>query len=326
MSEPMEPEAIVAPEEDVEALRSEVERLRAENERLAVQEKGGADHTARTRNGWAITIVIIGALLLALAVPAVWLNRVVFDTDTWVATVAPLADDPGIQAAVATAASNAIIEKLDAQARIKELLPDQLNLDQFASILAGSVESAIRTQATKFVQSDQFGKLWVEINRVSHKALITAITGREGALSIQAGTFTLDTGLLTDKIKAALTERGLGFVNKIPTSAIDQQIVLYQSDALAAAGPIVDLVQRLAFVIPVLGILLVGGRVRARGQSPEDRVLARNHAHDLLHPAAAASLPCAVQCGAPGLSAHGHPVVDGAIRVRDHLPRPYGGR
>jgi hypothetical protein len=259
MSEPATPADNIVVEQDVESLREEVERLRAENERLSTYEVASEQKSHRARNGWAITLVIIGALLIALAVPAVWLNRVVFDTDKWVETVAPLSQDPAIQNVVATAASDAIIEKLNAEQLIKDILPDQLNLDRFAPVLAGSVESAIRTQASTFVKSEQFSKLWAEINRVSHKALITAITGREGALSIQAGTFTLDTGLLADKVKAALSDKGLGFVNRIPTSALDRQIVLYQSDALAAAGPIIDMVQKLAFIIPVLGILLVGG-------------------------------------------------------------------
>lgn len=237
--------------EDPEVLRAEIERLKAENERLAAV-PSPEQKSARARTNWALVIAVVSALLFAVAVPALWLNRVVFDTETWVETVAPLAQDPAIQDAVAAAASDAIIEQLDATARLEALLPDQL--DQFAPMLASSVEGAIRSQAVNIVRSEQFATVWEEINRKGHEALLTAITGREGALSIQGGVFTLDTGELVDMIKDALEGRGLGLVARIPTEAVDREIVLYQSDAIAAAGPIVDGIQSAAMVIPLLAI------------------------------------------------------------------------
>lgn len=239
--------------EDAGVLRAEIERLKAENERLAAV-PSPEERSARARTSWALALTVLAALLFTLAVPALWLNRVVFDTETWVETVAPLAEDPAIQDAVATAASDAIIEQLDAAQRLADLLPDQL--DQFAPILASSVESAVRTQAFNIVRSEQFATVWEEINRRGHEALITAITGREGALSIERGTFTLDTGELVDMVRASLEERGLGFVSRIPTGPLDRQVVLYQSDSIAAAGPILDAVQSTAMLLPILAIAL----------------------------------------------------------------------
>lgn len=243
--------------EEVERLQDEVDRLRAENEELSatVTEETRSGGRARTR--WAVLLAVIAAIFFALAVPALWLNRVVFDTDTWVATVAPLAQDPAIQDAVAQASSGAIIERLDAQTRLETLLPEQLK--QFAPILASSVESAIRSQATSIVRSERFAQLWTELNRNGHEAFIAGVTGRQGVVSVQSGTFTLDVGLLADEIKSALEDRGLGFVSRIPTQNIDRQVVLYQSDALRAAGPILDAVQAAALYIPLIGLVLVAG-------------------------------------------------------------------
>jgi hypothetical protein len=111
--------------------------------------------------------------------------------------------------------------------------------------------------------------LWAQINRTGHKALITSITGREGVVSVQSGTFTLDTGLLIDEVKAGLVDRGLGFVANIPTASLDKEIVLYQSDAIAAAGPVLAAIQAAAFYIPLFAVVLVGaafalGRNRQR--------------------------------------------------------------
>jgi hypothetical protein len=241
--------------DDPEVLRAEIARLQAENERLATL-PSHEERVARSRTSWALVIAVIAALFFAIAVPALWLNRVVFDTDTWVETVAPLAEDPAIQDAVAAGASDALIAQLDTEARLIELLPSEL--DVFAPVLASSVENAIRSQATNIVRSDKFAELWAEINRVGHRALITAITGRDGgALEIESGVFTLDTGELIDMIKAALVERGLGFIERIPTDRLDRQIVLYESDALASAGPIVDAIQAAALIIPLIGLALL---------------------------------------------------------------------
>lgn len=240
---------------DVAELEAEIERLKAENEALAATST--KSHDGRVRNGWAIFIVIVAALVLALAPAAIWMRNVVFDTETWVATVGPLADDPAIQNAVAKAASDALIERLDAEKRIADLLPDQYGLDRFAPILANSLESTIRTQATAVVRSEQFSEIWTEINRKSHAALLAAITGRQGEVAtIEAGTLTLDTGALVDKVKERLVARGLGFVANVPTSALDREIVLFQSEALAQAGIWVKGIETLAYLIPLLGIAL----------------------------------------------------------------------
>jgi len=213
------------------------------------------EHAARSRARWAVALAVTASLLFALSVPALWLNRVVFDTETWVATVAPLAQDPAIQDAVATAASEAIIEQLDVTQRLTDLLPGEL--ERYAPVLGSSVENAIRTQATRIVRSDRFAEIWTGINRRSHEALLVALTGREGAVGIQAGTITLDTGDLIEVVSAELEERGLGFVSRVPsTGALDRQVVLYQSDALASAGPVLESVQRSAMAIPLAAVVM----------------------------------------------------------------------
>lgn len=242
--------------DDVQALQDEIERLKAENDKLVA---AGSSSAARVRNGWALTLAVTAALVLAIAVPAIWMNRVVFDTDTWVATVAPLAKDPAIQNAVADAASSAIIEKLDAQGRLESVLPTALV--PFSPALANGINDFVRREAQTLVRSDQFAQLWEELNRQGHKALLAAITGREGVVSVQAGVFTLDTGLLVDRVKAALVDRGLAFVDRIPTGSLSKEIVLYESPMLAAAGPVLEGISTAAYVIPLLGLLLAGGAI-----------------------------------------------------------------
>ncbi len=240
-----------AADEDVEQLKAELERLRVENEALKTPEP----HGMGARTAWAIVIAIIAAVLFTVAVPAVWLNRVVMDTDTWVATMAPLADDPAIQDAVAAATSDALIEALDAQTRLEAVLPEQLQ--QLAPIIASSAEGFVRTQTTTLVRSDKFSEIWSELNRVGHTALIAALTGsRDAALKYEPGVLTLDVGVLAEMVQARLVDSGLSFLGRVPVSSINKQIEIFNSPVLAQASVALGVMNQLAFFIPLVAILL----------------------------------------------------------------------
>ena len=253
-----------SPQTDDAALQARIQELAAENEALKRQsaQASAAEsaHKGRGRNAVAILIALVAAFVLALAVPAVWLNRMVSDTDVYVNTVAPLAEDPDIQKVMATAASDALIEKIDAQNRLEEILPENL---QILAVPAGqAVNEFITKQTLSLVQSDQFAKIWETVNRASHKALVTAVTGRDtGAVDVEAGVITLDVGTLVEQVKARLEDAGLGLAAKIPTSGIDKQIVLYESPMLAQMTSVFDLVARIALVLPILGFALLGTSV-----------------------------------------------------------------
>lgn len=266
-NEPEEPQVVEdsapSPETDPAALQARIHELEAENEELrrrsAEIPESAPVRTGRGRNAGAIALALIAALLIALAVPALWLNRMVTDTDVYVETVAPLAEDPDIQNAVAAAASDAIIETVDAQTRLEQLLPENL---QILAVPAGqAVNQFITKQSLNLVQSDQFAQLWEKVNRVSHQALVSAVTGRDtGAVGVEAGVITLDVGVLASELKTRLEDAGLGLASRIPTD-IDRQIVLYESPALAQMTSVFDVIARVALMLPVLGIALAAAAV-----------------------------------------------------------------
>ena len=58
------------------------------------------------RDAWprriiAAVLAVLAALMSTIAVTGIWLKRTTFDTDRWVATVGPIADDPQVQTALA---------------------------------------------------------------------------------------------------------------------------------------------------------------------------------------------------------------------------------
>ena len=244
-------------------LQARIEELERENEALrqrSAKAPPAPAHPGRGRNGGAIALAVIASLLLALAVPAIWLNRMVTDTNVYVATVAPLASNPDVQNAVADAASTFIIGKVDAKTRIDQVLPPNLKI--IAAPMAQAVNDFVTRQSLALVRSKRFAQAWVTVNRASHKALVAAVTGKDsGIVGVQAGTVTLDVQALTDELKSRLVASGLGFVANLPTSSLGQQVVLFKSPALARLTTTFDLFTKLALWLPFLGLAFAAGAV-----------------------------------------------------------------
>jgi len=243
------------------ALKVEVERLRAENAALSAAKSP----TTFWRNASAGLVIIIGVLLVALAVSAIWLNRTIMDEDRWVETMAPLAQNADIQDYVAKTASDAIFANINIQQYVAEALatkplPPQLLL--LTAPITNAIQSFVRESATKFTRSPQFADVWVKTLRLTHKAFIVAITDKpSGIITKQGGTVTLDVSVLITEVKKAISDKGLGFVNNINIPISKQQITLVDSPAIAQMGFLIRFMNGMAWVLPLLAIVMLGGGV-----------------------------------------------------------------
>lgn len=251
---------------DTDELRAEVERLRKEKAELQAKVEMTPEEISKRRVAWwrmfiAIVLIVLGALFAGLAVPAVWLDRTVKDTNVWVDTVAPLAKDPGVQNLVANSVTDALMSAVDVQGLAQQYLPGRLK--DFAPAIAGAVKSFVSDQAHTFTKSEQFQTAWIEANRVGQKTVITLGTpGAKGAVSNQNGAITLDIGILVDTIKARLVERGLTILNNVPTSAVQgRTITLYQAPWLAELQKALMWMGIAAITLPVLAILFLAGAI-----------------------------------------------------------------
>src|SRR6188472_2902659 len=115
-ADPVEPRPEIDPAE-VDRLREEVARLRAEKEPPAPGE----------RRGWwrpvvAGLLVAVAALLAPLSVLSTWASGQIQDTDRYLATVAPLASDPDVQAAIVVRVEEVIYSYLDLDAAVDEVV------------------------------------------------------------------------------------------------------------------------------------------------------------------------------------------------------------
>jgi hypothetical protein len=252
---------VVSDDDTVDELRVEVETLRRENEELkatTVDPSGGTHRAGRFRRVSAWVLIVLASLLAVISVLVVFARNEVLDTNTYVATVGPLASDPAIQSAVANRVSESLIEKADVKQRVSNALPQKAGF--LAAPIASGVQSVVHQVTLKFVQSEAFQKLWVAANRAGHKQVVALLTGdNSGVLTEDRGKVSIDLGNVQAKVKQALDKKGITIFDKVPT-ANGTSFVLFQSDQLVKAQGLIRWLNRLAYLLPILAVICyVGG-------------------------------------------------------------------
>ena len=221
--------------------RAELERLRAEVADLRSQVSTVAavltDQTVvptpRPRRQWwrsvvATLLIVVGCILAPLSVVAVWTKNLVTDTDRYVATVAPLADDPVIQNTVADKITAEIFAHLDV-AGITNQAVDALAERGLASAHRNPTARALRAvvQRGAELRPNRGWAMWwpampsptpgSTANRAAHTALVAALTGQTGeGVTIENDTVSINLGPFIQVVKQRLIDRGFELASRIP--------------------------------------------------------------------------------------------------------------
>lgn len=98
-------------------------------------------------------LVLVATLLAPVAIGSTWVWDRVADTDSYVETVAPLAEDPALRSELAQEVSQVVSASLDENVSVP--LPD-------------TVDDWVGEAAAAVVRSDGFPELWREANRELH--------------------------------------------------------------------------------------------------------------------------------------------------------------
>lgn len=161
-----------APDADeLTRLRTEVSALHA---RLDTRHRRAA--AVRTlRRATAAVLIAITAFALVSSVVGVWAARTALNTDRWVATVAPLPQDPQVAAAVAGYATNQVFLAIDVEQRLRAVLPPQAAF--ITGPVAGQLRDATRKTVTNVLQSEGFQRIWVELTRRAHQRAVAILEG-----------------------------------------------------------------------------------------------------------------------------------------------------
>jgi hypothetical protein len=209
----------------------------------------------------SIVLLVIGFLLVPLSAVAIWAHNQLTNTDRYVETVSPLADNPDVQQTVATLVVNAIFQNVDIQQRVENALPKR------AQVLVGPIANAARSYATdvteKLLDSDQFQDLWDAANRRAHNQLVALLTDdpdkAPGSVSIKDGQVTLNLGKVVTEVQQKLVDAGLTFLQNVDVPPVSTTIAIINTEGLSEARTYVGILDTLAWVLPVLGVLALIG-------------------------------------------------------------------
>lgn len=237
--------------------------------------QGGPDRSTRHRgrSAAAAVLVVVGALLAPVAVVAAWAERTLTDTDRYVATVAPLAEEPTVRSALAARMTAAVMEQVDVGSLLdtvadglaeRDLAPRAAAaLPLLEAPLTGGVESFVRDAADRVVSSDQFRDAWTQANRVAHEQLVAVMRGEGGDVVQvgQDGELTVQLAGMVDLLEERLVAQGFTLAANLPT--IDATFTVLETSRLVEVRGRYAQVVALGAWLPWIVLLLLGAGVAA---------------------------------------------------------------
>lgn len=271
-----------------------VAKLQAENQQLRLdrsqatgagvlnQSSGGGDERPRWQRrawGWTLlstVLIVIGALLAPVAIVSAWAQRELTDTDYFVSTFAPLAQQPAVQALVTDQVTSAVDNSIDIDGLTKQVfegiakagLPPAAAsaLKGLAGPAADGIRGLIHSTVSRFVQSQAFADLWTQTLRTAHQQLGKTMSGDQDALITLGsnGAVGLQLAPVIEAVKTALVNKGFGIAKNIPT--IKKTIVIAHTDSAALVQSIYGIILALGTWLPwtVLALLMAGVAVARR--------------------------------------------------------------
>jgi len=207
--------------------------------------------THRTRRIAAKVLLVLGCLLAVLANITVWLRLTALDTDRFVSTLEPLANDAQLDAGLAERLTDRIAERVDIEQRVENALPNDnpLVVATVTRLARTLVEDAIE----RVLRSDAFKTVWSDALRVSHERALDVIEGADGSIALK----------LTDALERAdkaLEKRGLDLFDQKTVEDIDS-IVVARSEQIQDVRKGVDLLRKLAVVLPIAAVVVLAAAV-----------------------------------------------------------------
>ena len=216
-----------------------------------------------------------------LSTTVVWAHRTVLNTDTFVGTVGPVFQYPGVDTAVATRATNQLFLELHLETRLRDALPAKVSFA--AGPITSATESYVSGQLAKVLGSERFQAIWTETLTSTHATVVSVLRGQKtSTISTAHGYIVLNTVPIINKALGSVSGLASNITGKrvsLPTitsaeppkEAVDKlskalgvqlpsnygQITLVRSTNLAVAQRGVKAFDRLTIFLPLLTLVLI---------------------------------------------------------------------
>lgn len=239
---------------------SALERLRAEN--IALKEELAAKKKRKGScwRSFLVWLLIVLACLTAFGgAIAVWVRTTTLDTDTFVKTVVPLIQEDAVAAVITKEAVAALFKEADIAGNLKAELPEDLKF--IAEPLSSGLESLAELAAKEIITSNQFQWVLEKMIRLVHSEAVGVIRGDAEVKLTEEGKVILDVGELLTDVRDQLVADGMGFLKDISIPESAGEIVLFEADNLGIVKGIVNLLDTLNWILPLLTLVFFGAAI-----------------------------------------------------------------
>ncbi|MGH9098083.1 MAG: hypothetical protein ACRDWB_11735 [Acidimicrobiales bacterium] len=208
----------------------------------------------RVRGISSWVVLVVACILAMTSVLVVFVRNQALDTDTYVATVQPLASDPAVQVVVADAVSARLVAGVNLKQQVAEALPPSAGF--LATPISIGLKTVVQQTTLQFVQSDAFRTLWTTLNRAAHQQLVALLTGSAiGPVSTDRGQVRLDLGNVVARVQQLLDTNGITVFDGVGPGGTPQ-FVLFQSTQLERLQSLIRTLDRLALLLPIVTVVL----------------------------------------------------------------------
>lgn len=265
-------------------LQAQLAALRAENDRLRADSgmpSDAASPPGRRAGRWRAPVsaicIVIAAILVPVSIVGAWARVQLVDEDAFVNTLAPLVDDPAVQALIIDETMDGITAQVDFSQLTSNVFDGIADLGlppravQALGLLqapaADGLENLVTQTVTRVVESEAFADVWATATRAAHRALTSAATSDGGGLVVRTDEGVgIQLGAVVDRVKQNLVDRGLGVAELIP--AVDRVVIIGKGDNLAAIRTGYAIAATMGWWLPVITLGLFGlGILIARRRS-----------------------------------------------------------
>jgi len=231
-----------------------------------------------------VVLLVLSCLTVLVSSVSIWAHRTIFNTDQWVATVGPLAQNPAVIKSVSDHLTQQIDNAVKPEQLAKSFLPDKL--DRLAGPIGQGFEQIISTAVTNVLQTQQFQTFWIAANRAVHSRAIAILQGQPTKhLSTANGDVTLNLLPPMSKILTLVQSRAPGLFKNGPipkitattpvaqarselSAALGRKLpenfgtpILFHSDQLASAQHLVHVFNKLIIALVIVTAALIAATV-----------------------------------------------------------------
>lgn len=197
---------------------------------------------------------VLLAIVVLLSSVAVWANKHVTNTEHFVETVSPLANDPVVQQEVSEKITQVIVAGVDIDGRLGAYLPGQLDFLAEKSNVA--FQKLVASLVEELVESDAFRSLWSGAARAGHVAIKQVVTNDGVANTVVAGVLSLQSFI--QAAIDALVAKGAIFLKDVSFIGSDYSIQIINPETLQSVRGWVEVLQKSSYLLPLFALFLSG--------------------------------------------------------------------